>query len=251
MKIEVGLIGNGKWASKIKPNLIKISNLKFICDSKKSYLKKIKENKIKWVFIATPNKTHYSIVRDCLNKKINVFCEKPLCLTSHKAKKLIQITKEKKVKLYVSDIYDYYSKKFYKLILSNNIYRSKFIKGSDTEFFNRFMYHDISILYYFLKKNKAKLYTYIPNQRKKLFKIVIEFANNKKINFLYNLNSNKKMHFVNNTNIYSKKNYLQKMIVNVLYDKVDIKKNNEKALFIIDYLAKIKKEIKYGNKNIL
>lgn len=247
MKIEVGLIGDGKWASKIKPNLIKVSNLKFICDSKKSYLIKLKENKIKWVFIATPNKTHYPIVRDCLNKRINVFCEKPLCLTLNKAKKLIQIAKEKKVKLYVSDIYDYYSKKFDKLTLSNNIYRSKFVKGSDVEFFNRFMYHDISILYYFLKKNKVKYCAYIPNQTKKLFKIVIKFVNNKKINFLYNLNSNKKMHFINNTNIFSKKNYLQKMIVNVLYDKVDIKENNEKALFIIDYLAKIRKKIKYDN----
>ena len=37
------------------------------------------------------------------------------------------------------------------------------------------------------------------------------------------------------------------MIVNVLYDKVDIKENNEKALFIIDYLAKIRKKIKYDN----
>jgi hypothetical protein len=113
--------------------------------------------------------------------------------------------KEKKVKLYVSDIYDYYSKKFDKLILSNNIYRSKFVKGGDVEFFNRFMYHDISILYYFLKKTKVKYYAYFSNQRKKLFKIVIELTNNKKINFLYNLNSNKKMHLINNTNIFSKK----------------------------------------------
>jgi hypothetical protein len=37
------------------------------------------------------------------------------------------------------------------------------------------------------------------------------------------------------------------MIVNVLYDKIDINENNKKALFIIDYLAKIKKEIKYDN----
>ena len=247
MKIEVGLIGNGKWASKIKPNLIKVSNLKFICDSKKSYLIKLKESKIKWIFITTPNKTHYSIVRDCLNKKINVFCEKPLCLTLNKAKKLIQIAKEKKVKLYVSDIYDYYSKKSDKLILSNNVYRSKLIKGNDMEFFNRFMYHDISILYYFLKKNKVKHCTYIPDKKKKFFKIVIKFINNKKINFFYNLNSNKKEHFINNKSIISKKNYLQKMIVSVLYNKVSIKKNNEKALFIIDYITKIKKEIKYVN----
>ncbi len=247
MKTDVGLIGNGKWASKIKPNLIKVSNLRFICDSKKNYLKEIKKNKVEWVFIATPNKTHYTIVKNCLNKKINVFCEKPLCLTSNKAKKLIQIAKEKKVKLYVSDIYDFYSKKFDKLILIHSVYRSKFIKGSDKEFFNRFMYHDISILYYFLKKNKVRYCTYIPNNKRKFFKIIIKFTNNNEISFFYNLNSNKKKHFINNKDITSNKNYLQKMIVNVLYNKIDIKKNNKKALFIIDYIAKIKKEIKYAN----
>ena len=37
------------------------------------------------------------------------------------------------------------------------------------------------------------------------------------------------------------------MIVSVLYNKVSIKKNNEKALFIINFINKIKKEIKYVN----
>ena len=43
--------------------------------------------------------------------------------------------------------------KINKLKLKNKVYRSKFIKGRNSEFFNRFMYHDISILYDFLKKN--------------------------------------------------------------------------------------------------
>jgi predicted dehydrogenase len=98
MKTDVGLIGNGIWGSKIKSNLIKIANLKFVCNSSKNYLNEIKKNKVKWVFIATPNKTHYEIVKNCLNKGINVYCEKPLCLSHLKAKKLVELSKKKKIK---------------------------------------------------------------------------------------------------------------------------------------------------------
>ena len=245
-KISVGLIGKGMWGLKLKSKLTKISNLKFISGKKKYYLDSIDKYKIKWVFIATPNETHYEIVKNCLNKKINVFCEKPLCLSLKKAQKLIEISKKKKVKLYVSDLYDFYSNKIKKLNLENNVYRSKFVKGKDVEFFNRFMYHDISILYGLLKKNIIIGCTF-KIEEKKLFKINVKFNNKKEINFIYNLNLNTKKHVINNIDIISKKDYLNKMIHNVLYDKCNIQKNNKKALFIIKYLNEIKKKTKYAN----
>ena len=166
MNVDVGLVGKGKWGLKVKSKLIKISNLKFICGKKKNYLNEIKKHKIKWIFIVTPNHTHYSIVKNCLEKKINVFCEKPLCLSSTKAKKLIQISIKNKVKLYVSDVYNFCNKKINKLKLKNKVYRSKFIKGRNSEFFNRFMYHDISILYDFLKKNEITRISFKVNKKK-------------------------------------------------------------------------------------
>tara|TARA_B100000767_G_scaffold273550_1_gene304023 strand:- start:1770 stop:2513 length:744 start_codon:yes stop_codon:yes gene_type:complete len=247
MKIDVGLIGSGTWGTKIKFNLKKIANLKFICNSSQNYLNEIKKNKVKWVFIATPNKTHYEIVKNCLNKEINVYCEKPLCLSHAKAKILVELSKKKNVKLYVSDLYDFYSKKIKKLNLTNTVYRSKLVKGPDLEFINRFMYHDINIFYKFLTKYKIRLCTFRSNKKKKIFETKIEFTNNKNINFIYNLNLNLKKHTINNINIRSKNDYLNKMIYNVLYDKYDISKNNIKALFIIDYLTLIKKRIKYAN----
>ena len=109
MKIKVGLIGKGKWGLKIKKKLAKIADLKFVIGKKKNFFNDIKKNNIRWVFIATPNTTHYSIVKKCLKTGINVFCEKPLCLSLIQAKTLVNLAKKKNLKLYVSDLYSFYS----------------------------------------------------------------------------------------------------------------------------------------------
>ena len=137
MKLNVGLIGKGKWGKIVKQKLSILSNLKFTCGKKKDYSKLIKSSNIKWVFIVTPNKTHYKLVKMCLKNRVNVFCEKPLCLSLLQAKKLILIAKKNKVKLYVSDIYNFYTdeKGFLKKSLSDNnvhikngLYIQKFIE---------------------------------------------------------------------------------------------------------------------------
>ena len=245
MKIDVGLIGKGKWGLKIKNNLIKITNLRFVIGKKHNLLHEIKKNNIRWIFIATPNSTHYAIVKNCLQKGINVFCEKPLCLSPSKAKYLIALAKKKKLKLYISDLYNFHSDKIKRLSSSNEVYRSKFVSGKDTEFFNRFMYHDISIFYKFLKNDCLKSSIFKLDKLNKNYKILIKLKKNKSIEFTYNLNSKKKIHIINNINIRSRKDFLKKMIYNVLYNNVDIEKNNIKALFIIKFLDTIKKKAKY------
>ena len=49
-----------------------------------------------------------------------------------------------------------YNEFIYKLKSNNIVYRSKKVPGKDSEFLNRFMYHDISILYKFIKKRKIE-----------------------------------------------------------------------------------------------
>ena len=169
MKINVGLIGKGNWGLRIKKKLNKIANLQFTCGKKKNYLSEIKLKNIKWIFIATPNHTHYQIVKQCLQNGVNVFCEKPLCLSYNKAQRLINFARSKKLKLYVSDLYDFYSNKINKLNNLNYIYRSKYVSGKDNEFFYRFMYHDISILYNFLKKNSLTNCVIRSYKKKKIF----------------------------------------------------------------------------------
>ncbi len=67
-KKNVLVIGRGKWGSKIIKVLKKISNVKHIVRSKDDY-KKIGLNKINWVFILTPNETHYKIAHYFIKKK--------------------------------------------------------------------------------------------------------------------------------------------------------------------------------------
>ncbi len=72
MKFNVGLIGKGKWGSLLKSKLTDISNLKFVLGKKKNYLNFIRENKLNWVFVATPNNTHFGIVKNCLNSGVKI-----------------------------------------------------------------------------------------------------------------------------------------------------------------------------------
>ena len=241
MKMNVGLIGKGEWGSKIKNNLIKISNLKFVCGKRQKYFIKLKKNKIKWIFVATPNQTHYKIVKKCLQNKINVFCEKPLCLSYEKAKNLVNLSKKNKLKLYISDIYEYHSKKIKRLKTSNSIYRSKYVAGSDREFLYRFMYHDLSILYKFLKKNPITYFNISKKNKKKLFDVKVRLKQKQSIHFLYDLDLKKKYHYFNNIKIFSKKDILNKMLNDVLNNKISIKRNNTKALYILKILNKLKK----------
>ena len=54
---KVGIIGCGYWGKILKKNLKGISNIEFISKSKKEYLPRLKN--VDWVFVATPDQTHY------------------------------------------------------------------------------------------------------------------------------------------------------------------------------------------------
>ena len=144
--------------------------------------------------------------------------------------------------------------------LQKTVNHIKKSKNLFTSFFGKKTLGQTENFYFIAKKGKVdfKKYKKFLNKNKLYYSCVKSFIENKYIekmikcnekilNFFYNLNSIKKEHFINNKSIISKKNYLQKMIVSVLYNKVSIKKNNEKALFIINFITKIKKEIKYVN----
>jgi len=241
MKLNVGLIGKGKWGSILKSKLSEIANLKFVLGKNKNYLDFIRDNKLSWIFVASPNNTHFEIVKNCLNLRVNVFCEKPLSTNYLEAEKLIKIAQQNKVKLYVSDIYSFHNKKPKKLLLINRIIRSKKIVVNDNEFYYRFMYHDISILFNFLKNYNIKRVDLKRSIKKKLFRINIQFKNNKFFLFEYCLNKKIKEHYINDINFITKKDILKKMLRSIIYGKVNIKANNRKALFILKFLDKIKK----------
>ena len=241
IKKSVGVIGCGKWGKIIIRELKKISNIKFIFRSKDNYKNYFK--KIDWVFVLTPNETHYKIVKYFLKKKTNVFCEKPLTLDEAKAKELINISKKKGVKMYIDDIEKYKKKKLKISNFKNYILRTKKDKGSSLSLLNRLAYHDLYLLNDFiLNKNIRKINTSI-NQKKLEFQIVLK---NKLIfEFYYNIDSEYKIHKINNTRFDKfKNNPVKDMLLNVLDSKrknFDI--NNLKAINCIKLINRIKKSI--------
>ncbi len=102
---NVCLIGHGYWGKVLLSKLKTISKVNLVQSKKTPYIEEI--TNCSWVFIATPNHTHYDIVETCLLSGKNVFCEKPLTLSLEKSKKLFEISSKMGVKLYVSDVENY------------------------------------------------------------------------------------------------------------------------------------------------
>ena len=118
------LVGKGSWGSKLYLNLKKIGNVIKIIRSKNNY-KDIDLKNIDWIIIASPNNLHYQHVKFFLEKKINVFCEKPLTTSYDLTKKLIKVSKKNKTKLYIDDIEIFKTKKIVPK-RKNYIVRNKF-----------------------------------------------------------------------------------------------------------------------------
>lgn len=141
---KVALIGYGYWGKKIYKALKSLygENAIVVVDPKE---KKTKNKALKFttltsilnnldishVFIATPEETHYEVVKKCLNHKKNVFVEKPLCLNSQNAQELVAMAKKNSLTLYVDYIFehDLYTQKIIELITNKVIGRLKHIKS--------------------------------------------------------------------------------------------------------------------------
>ena len=210
---NVCLIGLGNWGKKVLRSLKKIKRIKNIQIIKnRKDKKKVNLNNLKWVFITTPTNSHYQLVKKYLEKKINVFCEKPLTNDIKKDTELFKLAKKNKCKLYVSDIENFKKIKI-KLKTKNKIIRSKF-SNNKKEILDRLAYHDFTYLYKFSKNKKISNFKIIKQKTGELN--IITNINNKEIQLLYSLNSKNKVHTFNEINLIKKKNYLKIMIEKVI-----------------------------------
>lgn len=234
MKSNVAIIGKGKWGNILKKKLQKISNVKIFIGKKYSILNY--EN-IDWVFIATPDNTHYQVIKFFLNKNINIFCEKPLVRNSIIAENIFKKTKNKKKNVYVSDLLTFVKKKI-ELKKKNEIFRSKRAKYNIKEALYRLAYHDFYFLYEYLNKHKNIIEKKFQNK-----KLIINISNKfKKFRFTYDFNINKKVHTYNSINITKNEDPLKKMLLNLLKGKINYKINQNKSLFALKLIEKILKK---------
>ena len=144
--INTGLIGNGYWGKIIQSKLDKLSNLIFI-QSSTNYDPSV-FSKVDWIFIATPTKTHFSIVKDCLAQGKNVFVEKPFCSNLNEALELVSLFNKSNSKLYVNNLF---LERKEMLFFTKNNYREICFKWHkpgpfNDNIFNDLLYHDLYIL---------------------------------------------------------------------------------------------------------
>ncbi len=114
--IKVGLIGAGKMGISHLAILGAHPNVQVVgvCDTSKlvlsalekysnfncytDYIKMVEKEKPDAVFVATPTKFHFDLVRELLSRNIHVFVEKPFCLTEAQGMELVSMASEKNLK---------------------------------------------------------------------------------------------------------------------------------------------------------
>jgi len=185
-KINVSLIGYGYWGSKLARNFQNSNffNLISIVDKSKDNIAKakrdfplaityknykdaVKVNKISLVVIATPTRTHFEIAKFVLINNKHALVEKPLSLSLKNVKQLELFAKKSKKLLFVdypflfSGSISYIKKiidtKKYGNLLEIESYREQAPVRKDCDVIWDLCVHDISILYYLLNRNPAKL----------------------------------------------------------------------------------------------
>lgn len=120
--MKLSIIGVGKWGRNYFRTFLELgAEVKWICATKESTLEKSKEigeakattnykevlndSEVDAVAIATPDPTHYRIVKDALEAGKHVLVEKPFTLNSKEAEELVKLAKQKGKVLMVGHIH--------------------------------------------------------------------------------------------------------------------------------------------------
>ena len=143
--MDFGILGKGSFGSKIKEKVEQEGTVLWVADSAMDHtLLELPD----WVFIATPNIYHYEHAKYFLEKKVNVFLEKPAVLNADALKELVDLSKKNNVLLYISDVYTYKIETASEAIITNNFKWSKQPNNDMSSLLDRFTYHHLSIIYY-------------------------------------------------------------------------------------------------------
>lgn len=145
IKMRIGLLGYGYWGKILLSKLEQLDDLEvvWICTSQNQCW--VNNIDLEWVFIATPNNSHYKHVHHFIQLGINVFCEKPLTPTYKQSKELFDLAEKHDVKLYVDDVFNYRNEKKYIKNLTKPI-EVIWNKISDDTLYD-LMYHDLYLLW--------------------------------------------------------------------------------------------------------
>lgn len=135
-KLNIGIIGLGRWGQNILKTLLRVPDVNLACvASRNNKIYKLIPNnckvfidwndlieysKIDGLIVATPSETHYKIAKKSLSKGINTLVEKPLTLDLEEAETLKNLSKIKKTVL-MTEFTQIFNPKFQKLKSSLNL----------------------------------------------------------------------------------------------------------------------------------
>lgn len=108
-RIKTALIGCGYWGSKLRRYIEQDNNfsLEYVCDSKSDLDEVWKDKEVTAVIVATPNNTHYSMVKAALLHGKDVLAEKPLAMKGWQGEELEKIALEQGAKLLTEYTYTF------------------------------------------------------------------------------------------------------------------------------------------------
>ena len=128
--VKVHIIGKGKWGSIIENAISDMVEF-------------VNPYEADWVIISTPNDLHYEQTLFWLSQGKNVFCEKPLTLTSESLDSLYELADDNEVKLYVDDVFDW--RNDYELNGKADVFEWTKPNNNKTNFLERLAYHHFYI----------------------------------------------------------------------------------------------------------
>src|SRR5690625_4418673 len=121
--LKVGMIGIGRMGNWHAAKLASLEDVEIIAtstspietvkfDQKKpkqydNYEEMLENEELDIVYICTPTKSHVDIAKKVVNKKINLFLEKPIALNLKEAWELVQQVKQSKIICTVGYMYRY------------------------------------------------------------------------------------------------------------------------------------------------
>jgi predicted dehydrogenase len=242
--IKISVVGLGQMGVNHLNNLLNIKNISLINIYDKikrkelanKYNTKFSEN-IREVInnsdatiIATPTTTHFKYFLECSKKIKNIFIEKPLVTNVKQFKKILQITKKKKINLKVGYIerYNPTIQLIKKILKKNKILNLDFIRTNnrqnkikDTNIIFDIMTHDIDLALYLSGDVKRISSSGVKKRNKIKFAIsTLEHKNKCITRILSNSECAKR---IRTLNITTEKNYIS---ANLLTREIIITKKN-------------------------
>jgi predicted dehydrogenase len=242
--IKISVVGLGQMGVNHLNNLLNIKNINLISiydkikrkDLENKYNSKFSENIKKVInntdaiIIATPTTTHFKYFLECSKKIKNIFIEKPLVTDIKQFKKILQITKKKKINLKVGYIerYNPTIQLIKKILKKNKILNLDFIRTNnrqnkikDTNIIFDIMTHDIDLALYLSGDVKRIASSGVKKRNKIKFAIsTLEHKNKCITRILSNSECAKR---IRTLNITTEKNYIS---ANLLTREIIITKKN-------------------------